>query len=153
MRAVSKSASALPIKRQVLDLVRAVPSGSVATVNDIAIHLKCMVPLVVTLLAGLSEDEREGVPWHRVVAKGGAVGRGPHRDRQFALLMREGVLISPAGVVQDMARVCVRDFSAMMDGSAVGVASSQPARATGAAGPVSRSRGMRDKPGGGGISS
>lgn len=150
---MQKSAGALPIKRQVLDVVRALPSGSVATVNDIAIHLKCMVPLVATLLAGLSEDEREGVPWHRVVAKGGAVGRGPHRDRQFALLMREGVLLSPAGVVQDMARVCVRDFARLADASTGRVAKAQTAMPSGATGTASRSRGMRDKPGGGGISS
>lgn len=153
MIVMQKSAGSLPIKRQVLDLVRAVPSGSVATVNDIAVHLKCMVPLVATLLTGLSEDEREGVPWHRVVAKGGAVGRGPHRDRQFALLMREGVLVSPAGVVQDMGRVCVRDFDRMADVSAGRVAKAQAAMPSAAAGSASRSRGMRDKPGGGGISS
>lgn len=153
MSVMQKSAGAVPIKRQVLDVVRSLPSGSVATVNDIAIHLKCMMPLVATLLAGLSEDEREGVPWHRVVAKGGAVGRGTHRDQHVAKLMREGVLVSPAGVVQDMARVCVSDLSRMADVSAGRVAKPQAAMPPGAAGTVSRSRGMRDKPGGGGISS
>ena len=42
-----------------------------------------------------------------MVAKGGAIGRGPHRDAQFARLVREGVPVSPAGIVQDMARVAI----------------------------------------------
>ena len=54
--------------------------------------LKLGVPPPVATCFMLTEDEREIVPWHRVVAKGGAIGRGPLRDRQFARLSEEGIV-------------------------------------------------------------
>ncbi len=91
-------------KAELLSLLRKVPVGYVTTAEGLAAEIAVAAPLVVTILAQLSEDERDFTPWHRVVAKGGGIGRGPHRDEQFARLVREGVTVSPAGIVQDLAR-------------------------------------------------
>ena len=79
-------------RADLLTLVRAVPIGRVTTFDVLAQKIGEPLALVQSLIAHLSEDEREFVPWHRVVAKGGAIGRGPHRDQQFARLVREGSL-------------------------------------------------------------
>ena len=131
------------IKSKLLAALRSVPLGRVVTYETLAVSLASAPRLVETLLAQLSEDEREMVPWHRVLAKGGAIGRGPHRDQQFAKLVREGVMVSPAGIVQDMARVAVKDLMALPSGI---TKRPDAAPITGPA-PLSRSRGMKDRPG------
>jgi methylated-DNA-protein-cysteine methyltransferase-like protein len=95
---------ALRSKAELLSLLRKIPHGRVTTAESLAAEIGIPAPLVVTMLAQLSEDERDLVPWYRVVAKGGGIGRGPHRDQQFARLVREGVTVSPAGIVHDLAR-------------------------------------------------
>lgn len=134
-----------PARRRVLALLQRLPVGRVTTPEAIA--LACGVPaaLVRTALSHLSEDERQIHPWHRVVASGGAIGRGPHREAQFARLVREGVAVSPAGIVQDMGRVLLTDVSGLP------VPGREPARPADDAAPNSppkgRSRGMKDRPG------
>lgn len=120
-----------------LAALRNVPAGRVTTAEIIAAHIAASPAEVLTLLARLSEDERDSCPWHRVVAKGGAIGRGPWRDAQFARLVREGVLVAPAGIVQDMARVLLGDLTMTP------AARDAPAPAPG----KPRSHGMRDRPG------
>lgn len=128
------------MRAEMLTLVRAIPLGSVATVDLIATALGVIPTVVTTVLGGLSEDERQMLAWYRVVAKGGAIGRGPHRDEQFAKLVREGVPVSPAGIVQDMGRVAVTTLDPMAPQVSRGAAAPvQPA-------PLSRSRGMKDRP-------
>jgi methylated-DNA-protein-cysteine methyltransferase related protein len=131
-------------KSRLLALVRSVPAGSIVTVDLLAKTLAVIPGVVVTILAHLTDDEREATPWHRVVAKGGAIGRGPHRDQQFARLIREGVAVSPAGIVQDMARVAVtavdpqaRPLPVRPDAAVKPEASQKPS---------GRSRGMKDRP-------
>jgi methylated-DNA-protein-cysteine methyltransferase-like protein len=97
-------------KAELLALVRNIARGRVTTVEILADETGVPPPVIVVLLQQLSEDERDMVPWHRVVAKGGAIGRGPHRDQQFACLVREGVAVSPAGIVQDMPRFVTKSF-------------------------------------------
>lgn len=127
-----------PVKADLLKLLRTIPLGRVASPESLAAELGVPAPLVVTLMGQLTEDERELVPWHRVVAKGGAIGRGPHRDQQFAWLVREGVMVSPAGIVQDLDRHMVSSFDdASLSKNAT------PAEAPPKAG---RSRGMKDRP-------
>ena len=137
-----RAAAQVQIKTEILKLVRQVPSGRVTTFDAIAVRLKVPPRLVATVLTGLNENEREIVCWHRVVAQGGAIGRGPHRDQQFARLVREGVLVAPAGVVQDLTRVCLTAFDDVKGGNRLGPAAAQPT----ASGPASRSRGMKDRP-------
>jgi methylated-DNA-protein-cysteine methyltransferase-like protein len=99
-------------KPKLLTLLRCVPSGRVTTHDILADEIGIPPPVVHAMLTRLTEDERDLVPWHRVVANGGAIGRGPHRDQQFARLVREGVPVSPAGIVQDMTRVLTTTFEA-----------------------------------------
>ncbi|CCB64586.1 MULTISPECIES: MGMT family protein [unclassified Hyphomicrobium] len=127
----------LPVKAELLKLLRKIPLGRVASSDRLASELGVPAPLVVMLMGQLSEDERDLVPWHRVVAKGGAIGRGPHRDQQFARLVREGVMVSPAGIVQDLERHMISGFD---DKSLLAKAPEEPSKMGG------RSRGMKDRP-------
>ena len=128
-------------KAELIGLLRLVPVGRVVTLDAIAAVLKTLPNVVATMINNLSSDERDIAPWHRVVAKGGAIGRGPHRDQQFARLVREGVMVSPAGVVQDMSRVATTDFDAVRAPKA-SVADVAPIEK-----PAGRSRGMKSHPG------
>lgn len=142
---MAKSSAYARIKGDVLTLVRAIPKGRVATFDAIGKHLDVMPRHVAYILTKLTEPEREIVPWHRIVAKGGAIGCGSQRDQQFALLVREGVVVSPAGIVQDLARFAVAEFPPPVAGvPANGVTELQVAAPV--ANPGSRSRGMKDRP-------
>ncbi len=129
-------------KSKLLANLRKVPAGRVVTYDALAQALSILPRHVETLLGHLSEDEREMVPWHRVVAKGGAIGWGLLRDAKFQKLIREGVAVSPAGIVQDMARVAVKDLTALPSG----IAKRPDAALPTAPAPLSRSRGMKDRP-------
>lgn len=131
------------VASEMLALIAAIPAGRVATTDALARRLNVIPTVIATLLNGLTTDERDTVPWYRVVAKGGAIGRGPHRDAQFAKLVREGVPMSPAGIVQDMARIAIAEFAAGAKMAARGTAPPP----IGATAPASRSRGMKDRPG------
>lgn len=120
-----------------LSLVRAVPTGRVTTFDILAEKLGEPPALVQARLARLTEDERDLVPWHRVVAKGGAIGRGPHRDQQFARLVREGVQVLPAGIVHDMPRFLVTFDALSPERQKRLETPPQPSQ------PLSRSRGMK----------
>jgi methylated-DNA-protein-cysteine methyltransferase related protein len=132
---------AAPKKSELLILLRNIPLGRVTSAESLADALGIPAPLVITMLAQFSEDERDLVPWHRVVAKGGAIGRGAHRDQQFARLVREGVTVSPAGIVQDLTRHMISAVEAQSlpkDGAD----NSSPE----APKPGGRSRGMKPRP-------
>ena len=129
-------------RARVLALLARVPAGRVATLDALAGEAGITPQHVTSILQSLSEDERQVLPWHRVVAKGGAIGRGPWREAQFARLVREGISISPAGIVQDMARAAIADLK----DAQVSAKSYEPAAAAAPA-RLSRSRGMKDRPG------
>ncbi len=136
------------VKTDLLALVRAVPVGRVVSHDTIAAELGVLPMVIVKLLSNLTDDERQAAQWHRVVAKGGAIGRGPHRDAQFARLVREGVPVSPAGIVQDMARVAVSDAGALKGKGGPIIERSVDRDPPAPPGPPqSRSRGMKDRPG------
>ena len=132
------------IKAKLITALRNVPAGKVVTYETLAQALATVPRLIETVLAQLSEDEREAVPWHRAVAKGGALGWGPLRDAKFQRLIREGVSVSPAGIVQDMARAAVTDLARQQPAQN---SAAKEARDTAAPqAPYSRSRGMKDRP-------
>jgi|CXWK01.1.fsa_nt_gi methylated-DNA-protein-cysteine methyltransferase-like protein len=141
---MARAPSNLPVKLSLLQALKAVPPGRVTTFETLGASLGAAPRLIVSLLDGLSEDERQIVPWHRVVAKGGAIGRGPHRESQFARLVREGVMMSPAGIVQDLARTAVTSFDTAKAGSRDQAPNTvpPPQAVAGDAPPPSRSRGM-----------
>lgn len=127
-------------RARLLILVRAIPPGRVATLAALAEASGLAPALVATTLARLSDDERQTVPWHRVVANGGAIGRGAWREAQFAKLVREGIAVSPAGVVQDLERALMSDFDGRPAAQPLaGAGTPQPQ-------PKERSRGMKDRP-------
>lgn len=128
-------------RRALMAALSRVPSGRVTTYAALAAHVKIPERLVETMLAQLTGDEREQLPWYRAVANGGAIGWGSRRDAKFGRLVREGISVSPAGIVQDMARVALLDLSEGALAAAAREASAPPK-------PVgSRSRGMKDRPG------
>ncbi len=102
-----KSAAFIRIKADVLGIVRDVPRGRVCTFAAIGRHLDVMARHVAYILATLTDDERPGVPWHRVVAESGAINRTRHGrgDEQRASLEAEGVAVSAKGEVSDLAAV------------------------------------------------
>lgn len=129
------------VRANLFALVGRIPPGRVTTAEALAQAIDVPPRLVATLLSRLGAEERERVPWHRVVAKGGAVGRGQDRERQIALLVREGVMVSPSGIVQELSRVILTDF----DGNAAG-APDRPDTMPQALTPGGRSRGMKLRP-------
>lgn len=139
------------IKADVLAVVATVPRGKVTTPTAIGSCLGVMPRHVSTVVAGLEAAERDVVPWHRVVADGGAVGRHPRRDEQIARLRADGLTVSPAGIVAGL-------DSAMLAGLAKPRAGGRPGAAIAEAEPrdpqhqapeaerPSRARGRFDRP-------
>lgn len=124
------------IKSDVLALVARVPAGYVVTHKQIGDHLKVSPQHVANVIAGLDDRDRTIVPWWRVVADGGAIGRHPKRDEHFQRLTVEGNVLSPVGIVQDLAARRVADVANPP----------KEARKVDVAARPSRARGMRDKP-------
>ena len=139
---MARSAAFTRIKSETLAIVRSLPPGRIATFDAIGVALNVAPRHVATILATLSDGEREIVPWHRVVAKGGAIGRGAHRDAQSARLVREGVPVSPAGIVQDLAHRVISPADAAKSGLRKSAVIAEPPPSA----PSSRSRGMKDRP-------
>ncbi len=88
--------------------VCAVPAGQVTTYGDIAaaLGLRSVARQVGWALAAIPED-RDDVPWHRVVNAKGEIARrgdGLPSDEQRALLAAEGIEVNEAG--------CIVEFSA-----------------------------------------
>ena len=129
------SAAYARIKTDVLAIVALIPRGRVATHKHIGRHLKVMPRHVATILATLDDADRAAVPWWRVVADGGAIGRHVRRDDQMQRLRADGVVLSPVGIVQDLAERWIEDIGALLAGQV----KSPPE-------PKSRARGLRNKP-------
>ena len=136
---MASSAAYAGIKADVLAIAARVPAGRVATHKQIGTHLKVMPRHVAYILATLDDADLEAVPWWRVVADGGAIGRHLRRDDQMQKLRVEGIVLSPVGIVQDLAERWVDDINALMAGRIKPVDIAPPTQ-------KSRARGMRDKP-------
>jgi methylated-DNA-protein-cysteine methyltransferase-like protein len=101
---MARSARALRLKSQVLAVVAAIPEGRVSTYGAIGQHLKVTARQVAYVLARLTAQEAERLPWFRVVAANGVVSsikvRGVGR-RQIARLRTEGIAVTPRHKVED----------------------------------------------------
>ena len=95
------SAAFRRLRAEVLAVLQDVPSGRVTTYGTVAEYLGASARQVARVLASLSEDESEGVPWHRVVGAGGSI-RTPG-DRQAERLRREGVTVNGRNAVEGFA--------------------------------------------------
>jgi methylated-DNA-protein-cysteine methyltransferase related protein len=135
---VAGSAAYARIKADVLAIVGKIPAGRLVTHGAIGRHLEVDPRHIVNVMTLLNDAERTRVPWWRVVANGGAIGRHALRDVQIRLLLADGVPIAPAGIAQDVTARAVTDFS--RPASAI----APQASATGAK--PSRSRGMKSHP-------
>ena len=100
------------IKRDILALVAFIPQGRLATHGAIGRHLGVERRHVANVLIALTDAERASLPWWRVVADGGAIGRHRWRDEQMAKLKTEGVPVAPAGIVRELTERAVRDLNA-----------------------------------------
>ena len=82
--------------RRIVENIRAIPPGSVASYRDIARRagLPNGARQVARVLHALSE--KEGLPWHRVIRADGAIAlpRGGPGELQAALLRAEGVPVT-----------------------------------------------------------
>lgn len=100
---MGKSPHFARIKRDVLRLVGEIPRGRVTTYGSIGAELDVMARHVAYILAMLTPQEAEGLPWHRVVGDQGLVKSTRKRTSsdQRALLAAEGVTVNDQGLVRD----------------------------------------------------
>ncbi|MFO1459134.1 MAG: MGMT family protein [Verrucomicrobiota bacterium] len=99
-----KSQAFARIRAEVLRLVALVPEGRFTTYGSIATHMNVQARHVAFVLARLTPEESEGLPWHRVVASDGQISPSmpaPLARRQRSRLRAEGLRINAAGFVQD----------------------------------------------------
>jgi methylated-DNA-protein-cysteine methyltransferase-like protein len=92
------------IKSRVLAVLAAIPEGRVTTYGTIAGHLHITARQVAFILATLTAEESERLPWFRVVAANGIVSStklGAVGRRQIRRLRDEGVAVSPRNKVED----------------------------------------------------
>lgn len=102
---MSPTPTFLRVKGEVLALIHDIPPGRVTTYGALAEVVGCRPRYVARVLSSLTDDESEGVAWHRVVGAGGVISTaeldsGP---RQIARLQREGVRVSERNRVIDFA--------------------------------------------------
>jgi methylated-DNA-protein-cysteine methyltransferase-like protein len=91
-------------RSQVLAVVAAIPEGRVTTYGAIGRHLRRSARQVAFVLATLTSEESERLPWFRVVAANGVVSTtklGAVGRRQIAQLRAEGVAITARNKVED----------------------------------------------------
>jgi methylated-DNA-protein-cysteine methyltransferase-like protein len=89
---------------QVLAVVGAIPEGRVTTYGAIGRHLRGTARQVAFVLATLTAEESERLPWCRVVAANGVVSStklGAVGRRQIERLRAEGVAVTPRNKVED----------------------------------------------------
>jgi methylated-DNA-protein-cysteine methyltransferase-like protein len=92
------------LKARVLAVVGAIPEGRVTTYGTIGRHLRVTARQVAFVLATLTAEEAERLPWFRVVAANGVVSStklGAVGRRQIERLRAEGVAVSPRNKVED----------------------------------------------------
>jgi methylated-DNA-protein-cysteine methyltransferase-like protein len=97
---VPRSPHFIRIKGQVLELTRSIPVGRVTAFRDLGDYLEVVPRPVAWILATLSDEEGEVVPWHRVVGEGGMVPKRRARPGpgQVELITMEGVSVVKGAV-------------------------------------------------------
>ncbi len=97
-----KSAAFIRIKADILRIVSAIPEGRIATYADIGRHLDVMPRHVAYILTMLGDEEKARIPWYRVVADGGRLGKlrtNGFGVSQAELLASEGLDLTEDGSV------------------------------------------------------
>jgi methylated-DNA-protein-cysteine methyltransferase-like protein len=91
-------------KAKFLAVLAAIPEGRVTTYGTLAQHLKVTPRHVAFLLAMLTVEESERLPWFRVVAANGVVSStklGAVGRRQIERLRSEGIAVTQRNKVED----------------------------------------------------
>lgn len=87
-----------PFERKVLTIVSRVPVGRVTTYGDIA-RLAGKPGAARAVGNIMRRGDRPGLPYHRVIAAGGALGGYSNLHLKRSLLSAEGVTVTPRRVV------------------------------------------------------
>jgi O-6-methylguanine DNA methyltransferase len=87
-----------PFERKVLTVVSRIPAGRVATYGDVA-RLAGRPGAARAVGNILREANRSGLPYHRVIAAGGRLGGYSSLALKRALLVAEGLTVTPGRVV------------------------------------------------------
>ena len=101
---MARSSGVAPFKSRVLAVLAAIPEGRVTTYGTIARRLHVTARQVAFILATLTVEESERLPWFRVVAANGVVSStklGAVGRRQIERLRAEGVAVMPPNKVED----------------------------------------------------
>jgi methylated-DNA-protein-cysteine methyltransferase-like protein len=93
---------------RIVKLIKSIPKGKVSSYGRVALAagLPNGARQVVRVLHSLSR--KLDIPWHRVIRHNGSIALEEHygKEEQIALLLSEGIEVSPAGWV-DMKKYCV----------------------------------------------
>lgn len=105
---MARSQGMVQIKSRVMAVVAAIPEGRVTTYGTIAKHLHITARQVAFVLANLTIEESDRLPWFRVVAANGVVSSmklGAVGRRQIQRLRAEGVAVTARSKVEDFAAI------------------------------------------------
>jgi methylated-DNA-protein-cysteine methyltransferase related protein len=105
---MTTSTGAVRFKAKVLAVVGAIPEGRVTTYGAIGQHLHGTARQVAFVLARLTVEESQRLPWFRVVAANGVVSSiklGAVGRRQIRRLRAEGIAVTPRNKVEDFHRI------------------------------------------------
>lgn len=102
-----RSEAFIRIKADVLALTAAIPRRRLTTYAAIGQCVDVMARHVAYILSQLSDEERDRVPWHRVVGEKGKVSTtsAGRANEQATRLLAEGVEIDSRDVVVDFERL------------------------------------------------
>jgi methylated-DNA-protein-cysteine methyltransferase-like protein len=104
----ARSSAGADRKARVLMVVASIPQGRVTTYGAIGKHLRITARQVAFVLARLTVEEAEKIPWFRVVAANGLVSSmklGAVGRRQIERLRAEGVSVTPRNKLEEFASV------------------------------------------------
>jgi methylated-DNA-protein-cysteine methyltransferase related protein len=106
---MAKSAAFSRIKTQILTITSSIPVGRLCTYGSIGLHLDVMPRHVAYILTMLSPEEKDGIPWQRVVADGGVISapKTTKAVEQIEYLAREGIEVNKAKKVIDFEAVFI----------------------------------------------
>jgi methylated-DNA-protein-cysteine methyltransferase related protein len=104
-----KSAAFIRIKNQVLTMTSSIPTGRICTYASIGQHLAVMPRHVAYILTMLSPEEKDGIPWQRVVADGGAISapKTAKAVEQIEYLATEGIEVNKSKKIIDFEAVFI----------------------------------------------
>ncbi len=103
VRMPRKSVAFDRMRKALFEAMRDIPSGRVTEYSTMGFALNIPARHVAFILSGMTIDERDLLPWHRLVPKNGRFGSprnwSDDRCRQVESLRKEGVTIDDSGTI------------------------------------------------------